>query len=304
MRRAMPLAAVVVLLAAAGIAQGRGACDRNCMEGIADAYRTAYLKHDPTLAPISRSVRFSENGVMMRSFPDASWDTVTSLPGAHVTLSDVKSGNVGIYMPVVQNDTPGFLAVRLKIRNGEIVEIEHILSTKRNLSSPPTPIGDIADYHPDPNLSAIVPAAQRISRQRLIAHANGYFSTLEHNNGEIRGTRFAPDATRLENGLKFSDIEKSFRQGYYAFNNRVRDRDFFLVDEERQVVMARGFIDHKGVMDGYKLTDGTEKKSVFREPQTWAFLEMFKINDDRIQGVQAVFIQAPYYMPPPWPASK
>ena len=64
--------------------------------------------------------------------------------------------------------------------------------------------------------------------------------------------------------------------------------------------MCRGFIDHKGVMDEYKLTDGTPQKSVFREPQTWAFLESFKIKNDTIVGVEATFVQAPYYMRSPW----
>ncbi len=53
-------------------------------------------------------------------------------------------------------------------------------------------------------------------------------------------------------------------------------------------------------MDEYTLTDGTPQKSVFREPQTWAFLESFKIRNDMIVGVEATFVQAPYYMRSPW----
>jgi len=64
--------------------------------------------------------------------------------------------------------------------------------------------------------------------------------------------------------------------------------------------MARGFIDHKGVMDEYTLTDGTKTRSVFREPQTWSFLESFKVQNDQITGVEATFVQAPYYMRSPW----
>lgn len=274
-------------------------CDKQCMESIAAQYRAAYLKHDPSLAPISRRVRFSENGVEMK-FPDASWDTVTQEVGPSFTLSDPKTGNVGIYTAIMQKDTPGFLAVRLKVIRGEIVEIEHMLSTKRNLSGPPTPIGEIEKYAPDPVLNVVVPLSERISRERLVAHANGYFSTLEKNDGEIRGTRFSPDAIRVENGVRFEEIEKGFKRGFYRFNDRVRDREFFLVDEERQIVMARGFIDHKGVMDEYTVADGSTVRSVYREPHTWAVLEMFKIRNDMIVSVQAVFIGAPYYMSSPW----
>jgi len=283
------------------LAQAAPACNKACLEGIADQYRAAYLAHDPSKAPFAARVRFTENNVQMR-FPDATWDTVTQEVGPALTLSDTQTGNVGIYTTILQNDTPGFLAVRLKVQGGRIAEVEHIISTKRNLSSPPTPIGDVREFKPDPDFTRVVPVAERISRTRLIAHANGYFSTLEHNNGEIRGTRFAPDAVRHENGLKFADIEQGFKSGRYLFNERVRDRDFFLVDEERQVVMARGFIDHKGVLDNYTLTDGTPQKSVFREPQTWSFLESFKIRNDMIAGVQATFVQAAYYTRSPWTA--
>jgi hypothetical protein len=224
---------------------------------------------------------------------------VTREVGPATTISDVKSGQVGIYTSISQNDTPGFLAIRLKIDKGRITEIEHMLTTKRNLSSPPTPIGDVETYQPNPLFPIIVPAGQRLPRERLMAHATGYFNTLQNNTGEIRGTCFVPDATRIENGLLFKDIEKGFKRGYYRFNNAVR-REHLLVDEERQVVMSRGFIDHKGVLDEYTTTDGEKIHSVFREPQTWAFLEMFKIQNDCIAAVQAVFIQAPYHMESPW----
>ena len=279
--------------------QATPACDKACLEGIGDKYRAAYVKHDPGLAPISKRVRFTENNVEMR-FPDASWDTVTKEVGPALTLSDPRTGNVGIYTAIMQNDTPGFLAVRLKVARGEITEIEHILSTKRNLSGPPTPIGDVNEFKHDPDLAQSVPPGQRLSRERLIAHADGYFSTLQNNTGEIRGTRFSPDAIRYENGMKFPEIEKGFKSGRYRFNERVRDRDHFLVDEERGIVMSRAFIDHKGVLDTYTLTDGTPQRSIFREPHSWSLLEMFKIRNDMIVGVEATFIGAPYYIRSPW----
>jgi hypothetical protein len=283
-------------------AAAASACDKKCLESIGDQYRAAYLKHDPSLAPISKKVRFSENNVEM-GFPDASWDTVTKEVGMPLTLSDPKTGNVGIYTAIMQNDTPGFLGVRLKVERGQITEIEHILSTKRNLSAPPTPIGDVNEFKRDPTFGAIVPVAERTSREKLIGHAMGYFDTLQNNTGEIRNTRFSPDATRFENGMKFPEIEKGFKSGRYRFNERVRDRDCFLVDEERAIAMCRGHIDHKGVLDEYTLTDGTKTRSVFREPHSWSLLESFKVLDDRIVGVEATFIGAPYNIRSPWTRS-
>lgn len=302
MRSPLSSAVALIVLSALWGAQTAvaGNCDHACLEHIADQYRAAYLKHDPALAPIAKSVRFSENGVEMLQFPDASWDTVTQEVGPALTFSDPQTGNVAVYTSILQKDTQGFLAIRLKVSGGQIVEIEHILSTKRNLSGPPTPIGDIHETHHDANFTTIVPAQERVPRAQLISLANGYFSTLQKNDGHIRDTRFSPDATRYENGKEFPHIEDGFKKGYYFFNERVRDRDFFLVDEERGIVMARGFIDHKGVLDAYDLTDGTPMHSIYREPQSWGFLEAFKIRNGMIVSVESDFVGAPYYMRSPW----
>ena len=295
--RAALLATAFLLTAASG-GHRVDSCDKACLEAIGDSYRAAYLAHDPSKAPFAAHVRFTENNVEM-PFPDGTWDTVTQEVGPHLTLSDPQTGGLGIFTAIRQRQVPGFLAVRLKIKDRRITEVEQIISTKRNLSSPPTPIGAVDAYALDPIIDQAVPPAKRASRAALIAHANGYFDTLQHNNGEIRGTCFHPEATRRENGLLFTDIKGGFQSGRYAFNDRVR-REVVLVDEVRQVAMARGFIDHKGVMDEYRLTDGTKTKSVFQEPQSWGLLESFKVTDGCIAAVVATFYQAPYYTVSPW----
>lgn len=292
------LCACLVLASSAPAAAQSGSCDAVCLESIAQRYRTAYAAHDTSLAPFSAQVRFTENNVEM-PFPDGTWDTVTEEVGPALTLSDPALGTVGIFTAIRQREIPGFLAIRLKVEQGKITEAEHIISTRRNLSSPPTPIGEIDGYVHDPIIDETVPQGERVSRDALIAHANGYFDTLQHNDGEIRGTCFHPGATRRENGMLFEDIEGGFRSGRYAFNDRVR-REIVVVDEARQVAVARGFIDHKGVLDEYSLTDGTPAKSIFQEPQSWGLLEMFKIKDGCIAAVVATFYQAPYYQRSPW----
>ena len=300
MIRLFAIAAVASLTAISGDAVAARDCDRGCLEAIAAQYRAAYLAHDPARAPFAAHVRFTENNVEM-PFPDGTWDTVTEEVGPELTLTDPSTGTIGVYTAIRQREVPGFLAVRLKVADGQIVEVEHIISTRRNLSSPPTPIGEPGEFAFDPVIVQSVPAAERAPRDALAAHLNGYFDTLQHNDGEIRGTCFHPAATRRENGMLFSDIAGGFRSGRYAFNDRVR-REVVLIDEERQVAMGRGFIDHKGVLDEYLLTDGTSTKSVFQEPQSWGFLEMFKIKDGCIAAVVATFYQAPYNQRSPWTA--
>lgn len=297
----LALTAAIAGASAALAASASPTCDKVCLEDIGARYRKAYLAHDAKAPIFAAKVRYTENNVEM-PFPDGTWDTVTAEVGPSLVISDPKTGQVAIYTAIRQRAIDGFLAVRLKVVGRKVTEVEHIISTKRNLSSPPTPIGEVGSFSYDPVIDPAVAPGKRANRAALIAHANGYFDTLQHNNGEIRGTCFHDDATRRENGMLFSDIKGGFKSGRYAFNDRVR-REIVLVDEARQVVMARGFIDHKGQLDEYRLTDGTKTKSIFQEPQSWGLLEMFKVTDGCIAAVVATFYQAPYHTVSPWTPS-
>lgn len=292
--RAIPKSIAWVALLAAGHA---AACGKTCLEQIAIQYRTAYLAHDAKRAPFAATVRFTENNVEMR-LPDGTWDTVTREVGPALTISDPVTGNVGVYTSIMQNDVPGFLAIRIRVQGEKIVEVEHVIATTRYLS-PPVSVGDVERFRHDPDFARPVSPEERMSRADLIRLADGYFSTLEKNDGTMH-TRISPKASRLENGMTFPDIEAGFRNGFYRFNDRVRDRDFFLVDEARGIVMARAYIDHKGRLDRYRLLDETEVRSPYREPQTWGLLEMFKIKKGEITGIEATFVQTPYYMRSHW----
>jgi hypothetical protein len=279
-------------------AAARTTCDKACLEEIGARYRTAYFARQPGQAPVTPRVRFTENNAEL-SFPDGSWDTVTEAVGEPLIFSDPQTGDIAIYTGIMQSETPGHLAVRLKVRDRRIVEIEHVISTRRYLSSAPTPFEDPQKFQRDPYRAQEIAPERRSDRKTIIALGDGYFETLEKNNGEIRNTRFAPEALRYENGMIFPDIEKGFKSGFYAFNDQVR-RTPLLVDEARGIVLFRAFIDHKGVLDEYRLTDGKTQKSFFREPQSWTLLEMFKVEGGQITGVEANFIQVPYKQGSPW----
>jgi len=293
---------VLGLLAAAALRAAGApdhACDQACLEKIGDAYRAAYVKHDRTLAPFASHVRLTENGVDLH-FPDGSWDVVTEEVGPPLTFSDPATGGVGIYTSIMMRETPAFLAVRLKVDHGQITEVEHLLSTKRAVSGPPTPFGDVRHLVHDPLLSEALSGTEGRPRAELVRIADGYYATLARNDGTLH-TTFSPTCHRIENGLETAKdgCDKGFRLGYYRFNERVR-REPVLVDEARGLVMFRGFIDHKGTVFEYKLTDGTERKSPFSEPHTWSFLETFKVKNGEVGPVEADFIGSPYYSISPW----
>jgi len=293
----MAALAAATLLAAPAAAQGR--CDRACLEKVGDQYLAAYLKRDAKAAPLAPKVRFTEDNVDL-TLPEGSWETVTAQAAPPIRFVDPATGQVGLYLAIMMNDTPAFLAIRLKAQNGKVTEAEHLLSTKRLVSGPPTPFGDVTKFVHDPEMMRVLEPAQRRPRADLIRIADGYFQTLSRNDGTLH-TTFADRCHRQENGMETAadGCATGFRQGRFRFNERVR-RAIIMVDEERGLVMARGFIDHKGTVDHYTLTDGAERRSPFREPHTWSFIETFKISDGAITSVEADFIGSPYKVASPW----
>jgi hypothetical protein len=94
--------------------------------------------------------------------------------------------------------------------------------------------------------------------------------------------------------------EEQFKMGYYRYNDRLRGRRYVLVDEERGLVLAGGFIDKTGRIGEFRLTDGSMAKPLLYRPHTFYLLELFKLKDGAIEQIESNFITMPYNMPSPW----
>lgn len=284
-------------------------CDRQCLYGFLDQYLAALKAKDPSRLQLAKNVQYSENNVEM-PIGDGVWGTITGLGPYNLRTADPANGAVGCYGIVEETNTVSIFALRLKVVDSRISEAE-ILIRRSGAESGPFPSKPTLTSNPV--FEEIVPPEERSPRERMIALADGYFNTLQLNDGTLF-TQFYDDCDRWENGLLTThnpDLQKiipvanlgcaqQFKLGNYRYDDRVRDRRFFLVDEERGLVMAAGFIDHAGRLENFTLTDGTPIKSPMRTPSTLCLLELFKIRGGKIQKIEAVFIGVPYNMPSPW----
>jgi hypothetical protein len=282
-------------------------CDRACLEGVLNRYLAGLVQHDPAQVPFADHVRFTENNVELR-IGDGLWGTVSGIVHpADLEFADPEGGEVGFFGVVAEHGVPGYLALRLKVESGRITEVESIVHRKGEAG----PGADAGAFKHDPAFYATEAPAERTPRARLIDLANGYFSTLQLNDGKLF-TQFDASCARWENGAQGAgdahaataynrlSCGEQFKLGNYRWDTRVRDRGFLLVDEERGLVLARAFIDHAGVLTDYTLTNGEHRVSPVKSPHTWCMLELFKIRSGRIFRVEAVFIGVPYYTPSPW----
>jgi hypothetical protein len=291
-------------------------CARECLEGIARKYFDALVQRNPSAAPLADHVTFSENNVALL-LGDGLWGTITGRgpPSTELYFADSQAGQVGFFGIVDEHGVPGYLAVRLKVEDRKITEIESIVNRIPPLPPGATP-SPFATRTPKelqhfPVMTETAPPGDRVSRGRLIDIANGYFSTLQQNDGQLF-TAFDDECSRMENGnvsagdpnasypaAKLSCAEQ-FKKGAYRFDSALRDRGFPLVDEERQLVLTRAFLDHNGVLTDFKLADGTPAVSSFKTPSTLCVLELFKIRGGKIYRVEVVYINVPYHMPSVW----
>jgi hypothetical protein len=277
---------------------------------LAEAYLEALESRDVARLPWAEDAAFTENNVRLAP-GDGLWNTISARRRTYdLKAADPGTGQVAWFGLVEEHGHPAIMGLRLGVADGRIAEVETIVC--RSMEFGPFP--SIETYvSPRPLLLADVPEAQRVPRERMIAIANGYFETLELNDGTLH-TAFTDDCDRVENGLQTTNnpnIEgypiaamgcaDQFRLGQYIYDDRLRGRRFPLVDEDKGLVLAAGFIDHTGKVVDVTWTDGvTKTKSVFHFPHSFALLELFKIVDGRIAGVEAVFITVPYNMPSPW----
>jgi hypothetical protein len=310
------------LLAAAAFAQSgntTGPCGRACLEGFVNQYLDAVVAHNLASVPIAPGARFTENGQRL-PLGDGLWNTMGARGKYRLYVSDPRAGEVVFFGSVLENGTPALMALRLKIENRRISEIESIVARGTGGGARGEEGARILDGigSPHPVFLEAVPEAKRASRDELLKTANYYFSGIEKDDG--KGIYpFTDDCNRLENGRlttnkpgQYSSSQKGgfdltalgckaqLETGFFHFVTRVRDRRFVALDEERQLALAFVFFDHAGNAQPVTMPNGSVMPAGPLLPSTWEIAELFRIEGGKIRRIEAVLDACPYGMNSGW----
>jgi hypothetical protein len=330
------IATLLVGMSGVARAQNAGACDRACLEGFVDKYLDALVAHNPKLLPLSRSVKFTENGVRL-DIGEAQWKTVISKGKYRIVVADPEAGQVAFIGNVREEargpeGIPTSIALRLKIENRQITEIETLMIRSTipagERGAPPRPpTGAAVNMErlgtPNHLFTETIPTAERMSRDDLVKTANMYFSGMEKNDG--KGVYpFTDDCNRIENGSLTTNVppregqtrpdpktatgysanwscKEQFESGLIHFVERIRDRRFVAVDREHGLVFSFAFFDHAlGSERNFKTPDGRSVTGGPTDPWTWQLAELFKIEKGKIHQIEAVLQRAPFGMNSGW----
>jgi hypothetical protein len=291
-------------------------CDRSCMTGVIDRYLAALVRHDPSGLPLNRDVKFTENTARLKVGSEGLWVAASELPsGFRIYVVDVGAGQVGFYGVMKERDKPLIIALRLKVVNGQITEIEHVLA--RNLR--PDAVSNLAKARPE--FVTMLPAASRLPRQQMVNIADSYFEAIEHANGKL--APFADDCVRRENGgqtthnaqpvpwpVPLGSKQADDAMAYIGtlscsdqldthvmdFITRLWPRRHEIVDEELGIVFSFPLFNHRGGSGTVKIYNvpGTDSLPLGGSSSSMQAGELFKIDRGRIVAVEAMGASLPY----------
>jgi hypothetical protein len=170
-------------------------CDRACLQKWVDNYLVAMRdqKADPSL--FAPDLKFTENGIRLPFGNEGLWFAMSGIGNYKFYIPDIETQQVaflGTVREKGQTQSDGDLvaiALRLKIRDQRIVEIEQLVSRPTNVNSsrgdfPPSGQGVEAMGAPHAIYTTPIPEKERASRAELIETANYYFTGLEKNDGK------------------------------------------------------------------------------------------------------------------------
>jgi hypothetical protein len=301
----LAVCAAVVSMATTAFAQAP-ACDDQCLTDIAAAYLRDVAQQDASQLPWGDAVRYTENNVAMM-IGDGFWGAGPAIVGSGLMLPDASTGNVVWYGITSEHGQAAYHGLRLKIVGKTITEVESFLGREGE----PEVFAKTDTYQHDASFAATVPAANRRTREQMIALVDGYFNSKQQNNGQVF-TAFSADCTAVTNGVTTTGgdlywaakavqgCEAQLQAGVYKPVDRIRARRYPVVNEATGVVVALSLEDHATRYVDYTTVDGKPLAVQVEYPNSRGHLDLFKIEAGAIQRIEGVSVFLPYYINSLW----
>jgi hypothetical protein len=310
---AAALVFAVGAMGAAGAAQAD--CDRQCLAGVMETYLAALLKHDASALPVTRNIKYTENGVRI-NLGDGLWRTASAPPTYRLDVIDEEAGQVGLLGRIKESDNNNWFAVRLKVEPDHAVsEIEALINRSASGGGGSPLAASKVNTEPNPLMAQVIPPAKRTSRAELAAAGNAYFSAIDELDSP-KGVPFSPQCQRRENGtvtannpdapqgsMQWMDCKTQLDTGFSVIVTDVRERRFAVVDRTKGLAFGWGYFDHNGSIATFTHTldhSPAPVPSSFRQPISFYIAEVFKVVDGQIRQIEAVLTTVPYGMASSW----
>lgn len=277
--------------------------DRPALVSLMEQYLDALVKHDPALVPLAADVKLVEN-TEVTPIGKGLWETATGGPTQFkIFIADPVEGQVGFLGVIEENEKPTLLSARLKIVDGKITEIDHLVVHSNN-----QPL--------NPNMEKVRPrlvepleSSEKVSREEMLKIANLYYEAIVQDNGEI--CPFADESQRRENGgITANDQTKTPEEaatddfsvfskmkcseqlstGVMSYITDINRRRFIAVDEEMGLVFVYSIFVHNGEPKVMKIigVPGVTERTNDYGPFDLPAAHVFKIRNGKMYEIEAI----------------
>ena len=260
------------------------ACDSACLKGFVDGYIVALAQRDPKKLPLADGVKYTENGRVL-DLGDGFWHTAGTPLRYRDYLLDPETGQAAALTALKEYDGVAQMAVRLKVANRKITEIETLVARVGDQRwFAPESLEHLSDVFAQP-----VAQAERPTRAELVAAATAYFNAIQtEGTPQFVQAPFAPGMKRFENGLQTTNVTSNpllerhtwspdlqLERAQYKGTN-VMDRRYPVVDVEHGTVLAIATFRRDGP-----------------DTSTLLLAEIFKVTGGKLREIRAVILNLP-----------
>jgi hypothetical protein len=277
-------------------------CNRACLKDLVNSYVAALVAHDPSKVPLAADVKFVENVTPMKP-GEGLWKTASEAPTTFaVYVPDPASEQVGLIGIMKADGKPIELALRLKVRHGQIVEAEHLVAANLRANT-------LANLHtPRPGLLAAVPKDERSSHAQLLKIGATYYEALVKGDGSL--SPFADDCERHENGMITTGnammgapagspklgCATQLNTKVMSYIKRIEPRRVWIADTETGLVFGLSQFRHPMKEDHVDIVGypGVTRVPMKFKPFDLPAAHIFKISGGKIHEIEAMGFTAPY----------
>ena len=290
-------------------------CDRKCLIGLMDQYLAALVKHDPSGIPLAANVQFVEN-TERTQIGKGLWQTASAGPkDFKIYVPDPVDGQIGFLGVIREQNHPAMLGARLKLVDGKITQIDHLVyhDVKEPLSQ--------TLITPRPGILQPLAPSEKVSREQMLKAANSYYEAIVQDNGKV--APFADECQRRENGGTSANDQTQtadeaakddfsvFRKmtcsdqlstGVMSYITDINRRRLLAVDEENGLVFAYSIFVHDGEPKVMKIigvpgiTTRENKYGAFDLPAC----HIFKIRNGKLYEIEAMGYMAKHGIKNGW----
>ncbi|MGH8261671.1 MAG: hypothetical protein ACREUG_18490 [Steroidobacteraceae bacterium] len=294
-------------------------CNRTCLDRLVDRYLAALVAHDPSRVPIAPDAKLVENTVPMK-VGEGLWKTASQVPTTfRIYVPDPVAEQVGFLGMMQESGKPIEIGLRLKLVNGRIAEMEHLVA--RGLR--PASLNNLR--RPRAAFLETVPKAERTPRAEMLKIGASYYEALVSGNG--KAAPFASDCVRRENGMQTTSnkapavtpvsggkvspaqarlgelgCEAQVDTHLFDYIKRIEPRRVWIADPVRGLVFGLSQFRQPMTEKFVKIVGlpGVDRVPMNFKPFDLPAAHVFKIYGGKIHQIEAMGFMMPYDSPTGW----